>query len=141
MKDLYNNIEVVSVLDPIAVTATATYSDIDLAGFNSALLVLNCGLEAGGDGLGATNKIVFTLYDSADGDTYAPVETDDMLNLTVTNGVVLTIDAVGEDNSIYKLGYVGGKRYLELVMTVTGTVSMPLSIECIKGHPENAPVA
>ena len=141
MKDLYNNIEVVSVLDPIAVTATATYADIDLAGFNSALLVLNCGLEAGGSGLKAANNIVFTLYDSADGDTYALVETDDMLNLTVTNGVVLTIDAVGEDNSIYKLGYVGGKRYLELVMTVTGTVSMPLSIECIKGHPENAPVA
>jgi len=140
MKDLYNNIEVVSVLDPIAVVATATYSDIDLAGFNSALLVLNCGLDAG-NGLGATNKIVFTLYDSADGTTYALVETDDMLNLTVTDGVVLTIDAVGEDNSIYKLGYVGGKRYLELVMTVTGTVSMPLSIECIKGHPENAPVA
>jgi len=140
MKDLYNNIEAVSVLDPIAVTTTATYTDIDLQGFNSAILLLNCGLDAG-TGLGASHKFVFTLYDSADGTTYALVETDDMLDLTVASGVVLTIDAVGEDNSIYKLGYVGGKRYLQLVMTVTGTVSMPLSIECIKGNPENAPVA
>lgn len=140
MKDLYNNLEIVSVLDPIAVTTTATYTDIDLAGFNSALLVLNCGLDAG-SGLGGSHKFVFTLYDSPDGTTYTLVETADMLDLTVASGVVLTIDAVGEDNSIYKLGYVGGQRYLQLVMTVTGTVSMPLSIECIKGHPLDAPVA
>ena len=140
MKDLYNNIEIVSVLDPIAVTATATYDDIDLAGFNSALLVLNCGLDAG-TGLSASHKLVFVLNHSDDGTTYTAVETKDMLDLTVTAGVVLTIDAVGEDNSIYKLGYVGGKRYLQLVMTETGTVSMPLSIECIKGNPLDAPVA
>lgn len=139
MKDLYNNLEIESVLDPIAVTATATYTDIDLKGFNSACLVINCGLDAG-SGLGASHKFVGVLYDSDDGTTYAVVETADMLDLTVTSGVVLTIDAVGEDNSIYKLGYVGGKRYLQLIVTVTGTVSMPMSIECIKGHPELSPV-
>lgn len=138
MKDLYNNIEVVSVLDPIAVEANATYTGIDLAGFNSACLLISVGLDAN---FADNNKWVFTLKHGDDVTTYANVETDDMLDLTVASGVVLTIDAVGEDNSIYKLGYVGGKRYLELVMTVSGTVSMPLSIECIKGHPENAPVA
>jgi len=103
------------------------------------LLVLNCGLDAG-TGLSASHKFVFTLYDSADGTTYALVETADVLDLTVTSGVVLTIDATDEDNNIYKIGYVGGKRYLQLVCTVTGTVTMPLSIECIKGHPELSPV-
>lgn len=139
MKDLYNNIEIVSVLDPIAVSATATYTDMDLQGFNSACLVINCGLDAG-TGLGASHKFVGVLYDSANGTDYAVVETADMLDLTVTSGTVLTIDAVGEDNSIYKLGYVGGKRYLQLVITVTGTVSMPMSIELVKGNPEIAPV-
>jgi hypothetical protein len=138
MKDLYNNIEVTSILDPIAVTASATYTDIDLKGFNSACLVMNCGLD--GETLGASNKFVGVLYDSADGDTYAVVETADMLDLTVTSGTIFTIDATGEDKSIYKFGYVGGKRYLELIVTVTGTVSMPMSIELVKGHPENAPV-
>ena len=138
MKDLYNNIEVTSVLDPIAVTATATYTDIDLQGFNSSCLIVNCGLN--GETLGSSHKFVGVLYDSADGTTYAAVETADMLDLTVTAGTIFTIDATGEDNSIYKFGYVGGKRYLELVVTVTGTVSMPMSIELIKGEPESSPV-
>ncbi len=140
MKDLYNNIEITSILDPVVVSATATHTDIDLKGFNSATLVVNCGLDAG-TGLSSSHKLVFTLYDSPDGVTYTLVETADMLDLTVASGVVITIDAVGEDNSIYKLGYVGGKRYLQLVYTETGTVSMPMSIELIKGNPENAPVA
>ena len=139
MKDLYNNIEVTSILDLIAVTATATYTDIDLQGFNSACLVMNCGLD--GETLGASHKFVGVLYDSANGTDYAVVETADMLDLTVTSGTIFTIDATGEDNSIYKFGYVGGKRYLQLIVTVTGTVSMPMSIELIKGNPELSPVA
>lgn len=140
MKDLYNKIEVTQVLDPVVWSATATYTDIDLQGSNSACLLINVGLDAG-SGLGASHKIVGTLYDSPDGTTYTLVETADMVNLTVTDGVVLTIDAVGEDNTIYKLGYVGGKRYLQLILTETGTVSVPLSITLIKGDPEVAPVA
>lgn len=137
MKDLYNNIEVESVLDPIAFDTTAVYTDIDLQGFNSACLLVHVGLDASMD---ASNKIVFTLKDSADGTTYTAVETDDMLELTVASGVVLTIDAATEDNTLYKLGYVGGKRYLELTATVTGTVDPPISIVLIKGHPDMAAV-
>ncbi|NCC61905.1 MAG: hypothetical protein EOM12_13420 [Verrucomicrobiae bacterium] len=138
MKDLYNNIKVESVLDPIAVTATATYTDIDLQGYNSACLLIATGLDA--ETLGASHKFVFTLKDSDDGTTYAVVETKDMLNLTVASGVILTIDHADEDNTLYKFGYVGGKRYLELVCTVTGTVNMPISIVAVKGHPEIAAV-
>ena len=138
MKDLYNKLEAVSVLDPISVTATATYTDIDLQGFNSCILLISCGIDASID---ASNKITYVLWDSADGDTYAVVETADMLDLTVTSGVVLTIDNVTTlDNSISKIGYVGGKRYLQLVGTVTATVDPPISIVLIKGDPENAPV-
>jgi len=140
MKDLYNNIEVVSLLDPVVVSATATITDIDLAGFNSACLLIAAGLDAG-SGLGASHKLVFTLGHSDDGTTYTAVTTDDMLDLTVTSGIVLTIDDTAEDNTLYKLGYVGGKRYLELVYTETGTVSMPMSITLVKGHPLDAPVA
>lgn len=64
-----------------------------------------------------------------------------MIDLTVTSGVVITVDAVGEDNTLYKLGYVGGKRYLQLIATETGTVSVPMTIILVKGHPLDAPVA
>ena len=140
MKDLYNNIAVASVLDPIAVEATAAHTDIDLAGFNSCVLLVHLGLDAG-SGLAAGHKLVFTMDHSDDGTTYAAVTTADMLDLTVTAGVVITVDAVGEDNTLYKLGYVGGKRYLQLTYTETGTVSCPMSIIVVKGHPLDAPVA
>jgi len=138
MKDLYNNINVESVLDEIAVTATATHTDIDLEGANSACLLVGTGLDAG-SGLSGSHKFVFTLYDSPNGDDYTLVETADMISLTVASGVVITIDAVGEDNTLYKLGYIGGKRYLQLVYTVTGTVSMPMSVKLIKGHLRDVP--
>ena len=139
MKDLYNKVEAVSVLDPIAITATAVHTDIDLQGFNSACLLIQTGLDAG-SGLGASHKFVFTMDHSDDGTTYTAVTTADMLDLTVASGIVLTIDATTEDNTLYKLGYVGGKRYLQLTYTITGTVTMPIGIIVLKGNPELAPV-
>lgn len=140
MKDLYNNIEVSAILAPVVVSATATHTDIDLAGFNSACLLIDTGVDAG-SGLSASHKLVFTLNHSDDGTTYTAVTTADMLDLTVTSGIVLTIDSTDEDNTLYKLGYVGGKRYLELTYTETGTVSMPMAITLVKGNPEVAQVA
>jgi hypothetical protein len=138
MKDLHNNIDIVSVLDPVVVDATATHTDIDLAGFNSAELFIWLGTDAG-SGLSDTNKLTFTLYDSNDGTNYAVVETADMLGVTVSSGVILTVDSTDEDNTLYHFGYVGGKRYLQLVVTETGTVSCPMAIGVVKGHPLDAP--
>jgi hypothetical protein len=140
MKDLYNNIEAVSVLNPITISETAVHTDIDLAGFNSCVILINTGADAG-TGLSASHKLVFTMDHSDDGTTYTAVTTADMLDLTVSSGVVLTIDSTDEDNTLYKLGYIGGKRYLQLTYTETGDVSMPMSIIVVKGHPLNAPVA
>jgi len=140
MKDLYNNIEAVSVLNPIAISETAVHTDIDLAGFNSCVILIDTGADAG-TGLSASHKLVFTMDHSDDGTTYTAVTTADMLDLTVSSGVVLTIDSTDKDNTLYKLGYIGGKRYLQLTYTETGTVSMPMSIIVVKGHPLDAPVA
>jgi len=142
MKDLYNKIETTSLLAPVAVTATGTITDIDLQGFNSACILIHIGTDSG-TGLSATDYWTFALKDSSDGTTYANVETADMLDLTVTSGVVLTVDATDEDNTLYKIGYVGGKRYLELTYTetTTGSNNTLMAIELIKGNPENAPVA
>lgn len=139
MKDLYNNVEAESLLDPIVVSATGQITDIDLQGYNSCILLVSLGLDAG-SGLSASHKLVFTLSDSPDGTTYTAVETADMLDLTVSNGVVITVDAVGEDNAIYKLGYIGGQRYLQLDYTETGTVSVPMSVVIVRGHPKDVPI-
>lgn len=142
MKDLYNNIEVVSLLAPVSVSATGSITDIDLKGFNSACILIHLGADSG-TGLSKTDYWTFTLKDSDDGTTYTDVETADMLGLTVTSGTVLVVDSTDEDNTLYKIGYVGGKRYLELTYTetTTGSNTTLMSIELIKGDPENAPVA
>jgi hypothetical protein len=138
MKDLHNHISVESILDPIAVSATAQFTDIDLADFNSAELLIGLGLDAG-IGLDGSNKFDLTLSDSSDGDTYTAVEAKDMLGVTPASGVILTVDDPAEDNVLHQFGYVGGKRYLQLDVTVTGTVSCPISIDLIKGDPRDSP--
>jgi len=139
MKDLHNNIDFVAVLDPVVVSATATHTDIDLAGFNSCELLIWLGLDAG-SGLGESHYLTFTLYDSDDGTTYAVVEDADMIGVEdITSGVILTINDTDLDNAAYTFGYVGGKRYLQLVVTETGTVSCPMAIGVIKGHPLDRP--
>ena len=140
MKDLHNNIEVVALLSPVAVTATGSITDIDLAGWNSAELIIDIGADSG-TGLSATDYWTFTLKDSPDGTTYTAVETADMLGVTVTSGVILTVDATDEDNTVYHFGYVGGKRYLELTYTetTTGSNNTLMAVTLVKGHAQDSP--
>ena len=139
MKDLHSNIEVTSILHPIGIAATATYTDIDLAGANSAELVIDIGLDAA---LEAAASWTFTLKDSPDGTTYTAVEDADMLGVTgIAAGLILTVDSTDEDNTIYHYGYVGGQRYLELIVTEAGTaLTGPMCIMIIKGHLQDSPV-
>lgn len=139
MKDNYNNTESIALLDPITVASTQTITDIDLQGAGAAKLNIHAGLDAG-TGLSASHKIVFVLSHSDDGTTYTAVEDKDMLGVTdISSGTILTIDDTDEDNTLYSFGYVGGKRYLQLVGTVTGTISMPMAITLEKGHLIDSP--
>lgn len=138
MKDLYNHISAVSLLDPIAVSTTQTITDVDLAGYESCVLLISCGLDAS---MAAEHKIVFVLSDSDDGTNYTAVTDADMLGVSdITDGTILSIDNVNtEDNTISAFGYIGGCRYLQLVGTVTGTTDPPVSIVLIKGNPQDKP--
>ncbi len=143
MKDLHSNIKPVAVLHPVVVSATGNSGDIDLKGFNSAELIIDAGVDAG-SGLSASHKLVFTLQHADDDGTgaagsYADVAAGDVLGVTPSSGVVLTIDSTDEDDTLYRIGYVGGKRFIKLTWTETGTVSMPMSVTLIKGHPHDAP--
>ena len=55
MKDLHNNIDVVTVLHSVAVSATQTITDIDFSGANSIELVFDIGVDAG-TGLGESHN-------------------------------------------------------------------------------------
>jgi len=139
MKDLHSNIAVTSILHSVVVAATGNSGDIDLAGFDSCEFIIDAGVDAG-TGLSASHNLVFSLTHADDDGTgsagdYAAVGTADVL------GTVPTIDSTDEDDTIYRFGYVGGKRFVKLTWTETGTVSMPMSISLVKGNPLDAPTS
>ena len=143
MKDLHSNIKPVSILHAVVVSATGNSGDIDLQGFNSAEFLVDAGVDAG-TGLGASHNLVFTLTHADDNGSgaagsYGNVAAADVLGVTSASGVVLTIDSTDEDNTLYRFGYVGGKRFVKLTWTETGTVSMPMSISIVKGHAADGP--
>ena len=146
MKDLYNNLEVVSIIDPVSVTndgAPAAVEDIDLAGFNSALIVYSVGTEAGT--LSASLYHTLKLEHADDDGTgsagdYAAVAAADVLGVTPALGIIFTIDDPAKDNAVYKCGYVGGKRFLRITAAETGATSgCPISVVLIKGHGLDVP--
>jgi hypothetical protein len=144
MKDLYSNVKAVAVLDPISCTNGDSHVvEVDLAGFGSALIGFHVGLT--GSTLGSSNYWTLTLTHADDDGTgvagdYANVEAKDVLGVTPSSGICITVDADAEDNTLYTFGYVGGKRFITITIAETGTgPTIPLSAFVIKGHPQDAP--
>lgn len=141
MKDLYNHIEIAEVFDPVAVTGHTSTEDIDLAGFNSAVIVA---LTGAGTIDADTNYMSMRIShadddgDGAAGD-YAYCTEDDLLGSgTVTDGVPASPVLIAA-SAEYKLGYVGGKRFLKIELRETGTVNCIIGVYVIKGHGLDVP--
>jgi len=146
MKDLYSKITAVAAIAPVNVldaTVPATL-EIDLKGYNSAVVIINHGAKVAGD----TGTLDFTMTHADDDGTgsagaYANVAAADVLGVTPTSGVILNLAAAAVAAGITKVGYVGGKRFLKIAITesdsnATGTIC---DIIVVKGDPEVAPAA
>lgn len=138
--DLHSNILVESVLKTQTVSGAAgevAVTKIDRQGFESLEFI--AALGESGDALSGALKLEFVLKegDLSDGSDQAPV-TDKTVVLGAIpdiNGVVITVDADGEDGKIYSVGYVGNKRFAALVPKKTGTHTngTPLAVIAVKG--------
>jgi hypothetical protein len=147
MKDIYNNLALVQAVKPVLVLDNVVPAavEVDLAGFNSALIELNVGLKNAD-----TGTITLTLTHADDDGTgvsgdYSNVAAADVLGVTPVAGLIKTIDvdADADTSHVFKYGYVGGKRFIKLTLAelndnATGVI---LAITVIKGHPLDAPVA
>lgn len=131
-KDLYNNLLVKQTIVPAVRTTTATGTNVDRkedgSDFQAALIVVATGTITDG-----THTI--EVQDSADGTTFAPVA-DDYLQ-----GVEPAIVAA-DDNKVFELGYLGLKRYLRVVVTVSGSPATggAIGAAVVLGMPAVAPV-
>ena len=101
----------------------------------------------GGITFNGTNYINFVLQDSDDGVNFANVAAAKLSGSEVpsgvTDGVVQSIQAAHATPTVTTIGYIGGKRYLELTASFQGThaVGTALSASVVKGNPIYIPAA
>ena len=139
MKDIYHDLLVVKTIDPVLGKTTQTGAEVDLQGFEGALMAAHVGQS--GDTLSGSIKMTVSFQESdttTSGD-FANVAAADLLG--GANDVV--IDDATEDEVIVTRGYLGSKRYVRILVTYAGTHTngTPISAVVIKGLPRHAPVA
>ena len=136
MKDLYHDFRSTYVIKPQTLTtANANGTGTDLLGYRGALMIAHLG------GVGAlqdgTNKCVIGFFDSSDNSTFAACADTDLIGGNNTE----TIDANAEANNTVQRAYIGTARYVTIRIAVSGTISLPVCGEVVKGFPLHAPIA
>jgi len=145
MQDLTNNIVVSNSIINAVKTAAANGSGVDLKGFEEATAIVDVGAE--GDTLSGSVYFEISLEHSDDDSTYTDCVQADIINGTIAaGGIWLKLDGTtgGDPDTTggqWQIGYVGGKRYVRLVLAKTGTHTngTPISGVIVKSRPRVAP--
>ena len=140
MRDLSNNIVPVVSLAAAVRTADANGTGVDLQGYESATVLVDVGAE--GDTLSSSVHFEVSLEHSDDNSTFSDVAQADIVDGTIASGgIFLKLDGTTGGNpdtagGVFRVGYVGGKRYVRVVLAKTGTHSngTPLGAMVVKGH-------
>lgn len=127
-RDIENFASAATSLAPAARTASTNGTTIDLQGYGSAVVLVQFGTWTDG-------THTPSLQHSADGTTFTTCDTNSL------NGSFTAVSGSGGSNTLQKIGYTGGQRYVRAVMTVTGATTGALSVATIvRGHPAQQPV-
>ena len=143
MRDGKSGLAFDEALNAIEKGSDTNCTAIDSQGFSSVVHVVNVG--APGITFSTTNKVDIELEHSDDNATFTDVTSNtDVTGGTVdSSGVFQTIDANGDCNKVYAIGYVGGKRYSRVVLNFSGThgSNTIFGVMGVKGHPLHGPAA
>jgi hypothetical protein len=134
MRDSLNQIKATSAFDYASRTATANGTNIiDMQGFDSCSFVVQLATVTTAD---ASNYFTFTLQAGDASDL------SDGATVTAATGLLGSNLVVNDvlSNKIGIMGYSGGKRYVRMVATETGTASAAFSAVAVQGMPHVAPV-
>lgn len=142
LRDLYSSLGVQMAVEPQTFTADGNGDSIDTRGFDSVMLAMAVG--ASGDTLSSSVKIELELEESDDDSTWTDVADADLLKaVSGTNtGTFAVIDDPAEDDAVYITGYRGSKRYVRVVVNLTGTHTngTPIGGVAVLGHAHVTPV-
>jgi hypothetical protein len=141
MKDVHSHMLAAVAIAAAVLDADNTPPAIDLQGYNAAEILLAIGV--GGITFSDTNKIEFKLTHSDDGVTYTAVTVDDVLGLDSVGdgGIVKALTAAHAAAAVYRVGYIGNKRYLKLLADFSGThgTGTPIAATVLKMHGYSTP--
>lgn len=114
MRDTTLDKAVAQSVDADIVTSTATGTGVDLREHNAATVLFIFGES--NDTLSGSVYVTPTLEESDTlGSGYTTVAAADM------SGTLSVVDAAAEDSTVQVVGYMGTKRYVRAVFTLTGT--------------------
>lgn len=130
MRDLRNNIDAESLLAPAVQSATVSSIDADVAGYNSLTFIISTGAIVSAGSFTAT--VEDTDDEGASPDDHETV---------VAASLIGTLPDVLAANTVYRIGYVGHRRFARVKLTKNGGTSLAAGVVAIKGHPASAPVA
>ena len=139
MKDLSNNISPAVSLPAAVRTAAANGTGVDLQGYESATVLVDVGAE--GDTLSSSVHFEVSLEESDDNSTFTDVAQASIIDGTIASGgIFLKLDGTAGGNpdstgGIFRVGYVGNKRYIRVVLAKTGTHSngTPIGAMVVRG--------
>lgn len=136
MRDMHNNISVLSAIAPQAVGTTGAANGklsgiIDRQGFETVEFVFQSGASASV----ADTITPVILEAAATGDSFTSVADADLLGTEA--GQTLTLTAAGAS----RIGYRGNKRYLKIRIYGIGTATAIVSAAAVLGRAHSAPVA
>jgi len=129
MKDSFNNLKTVAAIAPGVKTDAENGAAIDLRGFGSATVVVQTGAIAGAGDFGFKLQHSHT---TTSGD-FVDVPAGDLLGTGQAGPM--------EATSVYKVGYIGPRRYIRVATIDNGGTSVAIGATAILGHPAVAPVA
>lgn len=124
MQDLKNNVDVVKSIDPATHNSNQTGAGVDLQGYESSMAVVHSGTVTDGT---HTPK----MQESDDDSVYTDVATADLEG---------TFANIGAD-AVQRVGYKGGKRYIRVFVSSSGTTGAVYGAAVLRGHPHHAPAA
>jgi len=129
MRDIKNNLDGVSSIDPASYTASTNGSGVDVRDFDGAMVVFQAGTADTGNG---DETYTPSVEESDDNSSFSAVAASDL------EGALVNMTA----NSVQRAGYKGAKRYVRAVLTLGGTTpSINASALVVRGLPYLAPVA
>ena len=152
-RDTHSNRKYIQHLANAAYTSTQTPSSgVDTQGFASLEFVIDIGTITN-IAASPTPSWAFKLQESDTSNASFTDVTDSnqiLYGSTVSpagapdssTGVFLLVDSASEDGTIYRVGYLGTKRYVRCVATASEVPgSTPMSITAVLSHPANRPCA